>query len=77
MPSRAAGRGRTCYVTLEFLGLPNAKRGDKVRTGYLTAIFSVAQKRTEVLCNPSILGDPQCQAAGENGKYLTAAFPGP
>ena len=26
-------RGRKCYVTTAFLGVPNAKRGDKIRSG--------------------------------------------
>ena len=42
-----------------FSGVPNTKRGDKIRSGYLTLAFSGAQKRAELLHNPCILGDPQ------------------
>ena len=68
-PSRGPKRGRYCYVTHAFLGVPNAKRGDKIkRSGYLTPAFSAAQKSTKLLCNPYILGGLQRQARGQNKK---------
>ena len=33
-------RGRKCYITPAFSGVPNAKRGEKIRSGYLTPAFS-------------------------------------
>ena len=51
-------------------GVPNAKCGEKVRSGYLTLAFSGAKKRAEVLRNLCILGGPQRQAWGENQKWL-------
>ena len=68
--SQGPKRGRNCYVTPAFTGIPNAKRGDKIRSGYLTFAFSGAQKRAEVLRNPCILGDPQRQVRGQNQKWL-------
>ena len=70
MPSRGPRRGWNCYVTPAFLGVPNAKRGDKIRRGYLTHAFSGAQKRVELLRNPCILGGPWRQARGQNQKGL-------
>ena len=51
-------------------GIPNAKRGEKMRSGYLTRAFAGAQKRAELLHNPCILEDSQRQARGENEKWL-------
>ena len=56
--SQGPKRGRNCYVTPAFPGIPNAKRGDKIRIGYLTLAFSGAQKRAELVRNPCIHGDP-------------------
>ena len=49
-------RGRKCYITPAFSGVPNAKRGEKIRGGYLTPSFWGAQKRAEVLHNPASFG---------------------
>ena len=60
LPSRGPKRGRKCYVTPAFSGVPNAKcgeqnqkgsptKGNKIRSGCLTPAFSTAQKRAEVL----------------------------
>ena len=38
LPSREPKRGRKCYVTPAFSGVPN--KGDKIRSGYLTPAFS-------------------------------------
>ena len=58
------------YITLAFSEVPNAKRGDKIRSGYFTLAFSGAQKRAEMLHHPYSLGGLQCQARGENQKWL-------
>ena len=58
LPSRGPKKGRKCYVTPAFSGIPNAKRGEqnqkwsstkgnKIRSGYLTPAFPGAQKRAE------------------------------
>ena len=70
LPSRGPKRGRNCYVTLAFSGIPNANREEEIRSGYLTLAFSGAQERTELLRNPCVLGDPQRQPRGENQKWL-------
>ena len=70
LPSLGPKRGQNCYVSPAFLGVPNAKRGDKIRSEYLTPAFSGAEKRAEVLRDPCMLGDPQRQAQGENQKWL-------
>ena len=41
-PSQRPKRGRNCYVTHAFSGVPNAKRGEKIRIGYLPLTFSGA-----------------------------------
>ena len=33
-------RGWKCYISPAFSGVPNAKRGEKIRSGYLTPAFS-------------------------------------
>ena len=68
--SRGPKRGHNCYIIPAFSRIPNAKRGEKMRSGYLTPAFSGAQKRAELLRNPCILGYPQPQARGENQKWL-------
>ena len=70
LPSRGPKRGRKCYVSPTLSEVPNAKRGEKLRSGCLTPPFSGAQKRAESLRNPCILGVPQRQARGENQKWL-------
>ena len=42
MPSRGPKRMHNSYVTPAFSGVPNAKRGDKIRSGHLTDAFSGA-----------------------------------
>ena len=59
LSSRRPKRGRKCYITSAFLGIPNI--GDKVKSGCLTLAFSGAQKRAEMLRHPCILRDPQHQ----------------
>ena len=58
LPSQGSKRGQKCYITPEFSGVPNAKRGEKIETiiGYLTLAFSGAQKRAEMLRHLCILG---------------------
>ena len=67
-PSSGPRRGRNSYVTLALSGVPNAKRGEKIRIGYLTLAFSGVQKKAELLSNPYLLGGPQRHAQGENEK---------
>ena len=69
LPSRGPRRGRKSYVTPTFSGIPNAKRGEKIRTGYLTPAFSGAQKRAEML-------RPQTKGDKIRIGYLTPAFSG-
>ena len=57
--SRGPKIKRNYYVTPAFSGVPNAKRGDKIRSGHLTRAFSGAKKRAELPSNPCILGSPQ------------------
>ena len=61
LPSQGPKRGRNCYVTLAFSGVPITKRTDKIRSGYLTPAFLGVQKRA-LLRNPCILGGPHRQA---------------
>ena len=76
LPSRGPKRGRKCYVTPAFLGIPNAKRGEKIRIGCLTPDFSRAQKTAEMLRHPCILGGPQTKGEKIRSGYLTPAFSG-
>ena len=69
-PSWGPKRGRICYVTPTFSGIPNTKhgqqnqkwsptKGNKIRSGCLTPAFSGAQKRAEMLHHPCILRSPR------------------
>ena len=40
VPSGAPERGHNCYVIPQFLGVPNAKQREKIRSGYVTPAFS-------------------------------------
>ena len=64
------------YVTPTFSGVPNAKRGLKIRSGCLTPTFSGAQKRVELLHNPYILEGPQQRGGKIRSGHLTPAFSG-
>ena len=46
LPSQVPKRGRNGYVTPKFLGVPNPKRGEKIRRGYIVP-FVGPQKRAE------------------------------
>ena len=59
-----------CYATPTILGVPNGKRAEEIRSGYLTHTFSGAEKRAELLRNPCILGGPERHGWGENQKWL-------
>ena len=47
LPCEGPKRGQNYDVTLVFSGVPN--KGDKIRSGYLTAALSRAQKRAALL----------------------------
>ena len=63
--------GGSATYPLHSRGVPNAKRKEKIRSGYLTRAFSGAQKRAEVLRIPYIFGGPIRQAHGQNQKWPT------
>ena len=48
LPSRGPTSGRKCCVTLAFSGVPNAKRGVKIRSGCLTPAFSGGPKKVGI-----------------------------
>ena len=72
LPSRGPKTGRKCYITPAISRVPNAKHGEKIRSGYLTLAFSGAQNRAELLRNPCSIEGPQHQARGQNQKWPTA-----
>ena len=73
LASRRPIRGQNCYVNPAFSGIPNAKRGDEIKSGYLIPAFSGAHKRAELLCNACILGDPQQR--GRKSEVATPPLP--
>ena len=66
LPSRGPKRGRKCYATPAFSGVPN--EGGKIISAYLTAALSETKKRAEVLRNPCILGCTKQR--GQRQKWL-------
>ena len=51
-------------------------KGNKIRSGCLTLVFSGAQKRAEMLRHPCILRDPQTKGDKIRSGSLTPAFSG-
>ena len=72
LPYQGPKRGRKCYITPAFSGVPSKEK--KIRRGCLTPAFSGAQKRAELLCSLCILGGPQRQPQGVNQKWLTHPY---
>ena len=53
IPNSPYNGGRKCYITPAFSGVPNAKRGEKIRSGYLTPAFSgVPNKGDKIKVGP-------------------------
>ena len=61
LPSRGHRRGRKCYVTPSYSGVPNAKRAEKIRSACLTPASSETNKRAEVLHYPTLSGVPNAR----------------
>ena len=89
--SRGPKRRRDCYETPAFLGVPNARRGQNIRSGCFTRAFSGAQKRKEwrrELCifkapqhegrKPEVASSPLPSRGPKRGRkgYLTATCSG-
>ena len=79
LPSWGPKRGRNCYATPAFSGVPNVKRGEqnqkwsptkgnKIRSGCLTPAFSGSQKRAEMHVTPTFSGIPN--KGEQNQKWL-------
>ena len=66
MPSRGPRSGRKSYSTPALLGVPNGKRGEKIRFGCFTLAFSTAHKWAELLRNPYVLGGPETRRQNQN-----------
>ena len=64
-PSWGPKRGRSCYVTPASLGLPNAKRKERIRSGYLTPAFSNAHNGAELLSLLHSRGSPNKETKSE------------
>ena len=69
-PSREPKRGRKCYVTLAFSGVPNVKHGEKIRSGCLTPAPRGPERGRNCYVTPAFLGVPkkgdkhgQCRAS--------------
>ena len=73
LPSRGPTIGRNCRITPAFSGVPNVKRGEKIRSGSLTHAFSQAHKWAEWQRNPCIIGGPQTREQNRSG-CLTPTF---
>ena len=52
VPSRGPKRGRNCYITPAFSGVPCAKRADKLRIGHLTRGFLGGPKEGGIATYP-------------------------
>ena len=72
-----AQRGRRCYVTLAFSGVPNAKHGEKLKSGYLTLAFSGPKRGRKCHVTPTFSGVPNAKRREKIRRgYLTLAFSG-
>ena len=63
--SRGPRSGQICYVTPALLEVP--RRGDKIKSGYITLAFTEARKGVALLRNPCVLWSPQKR--GQNQKW--------
>ena len=66
IPSRGPTSGQNCCITPAFSGVP--RRGDSIKSGYITLAFQGAHKWVELLrhhCHP---GGPQ--KSGQNQKWV-------
>ena len=73
LPPLGPKRGQKCYVTPTFSGVP--KQGDKIKSGYLTASFSGAQKGANAT-SPLHSRGPQTKGDTIRSGYLTPSFSG-
>ena len=74
LTSRGAQKRVELLRNYAFLGVPNAKRGEKIRNSYLTLAFSGAQKRAGLLCYGCILRGPQSKGKKIRKGYLIPSF---
>ena len=74
LPSRGPRRGRKCYVIPAFSGVPDAKRREKFRSGYLTPAFSAGQRGRKCYVTPAFSWVPN---AKRGKKIKRAASPLP
>ena len=77
LPCWGPKRGRDCYVTPAFSGIPNTKQGEKIRSGYLTPAFPGAKTGRECSVTPTFSGVLTAKHEEKiRSGYLTPAFPG-
>ena len=50
--------GRNCYIAAAFSVLPNAKRGDKITSGYLSPAFRGPKRGRICYATPTFSGVP-------------------
>ena len=75
LPSRGLTRGQNCYVNLAFAEIPNAKRGDEIRSGYVIVAFSGATRGWNCYVTPAFSGAPNAKPRDKiRSGYLTRAF---
>ena len=74
LPSQGPKRGRSCYETFAFSEVPNAKRGEKIRSGCLTTAFSGARRGRKCYVTPAFLGLPR---KGTNMAHIRPVQKGP
>ena len=72
--SRRPKRGRKCYVTLAFSGVPNAKRREQNQKWLPHPYFVRGQERAEMLHHSCILGGPQHQARGAKSEVAASTL---
>ena len=61
LPSRGRIRGPNCYVTAALLGAPTAKRGNKIKSCYLTPALSGPERGRNCYATPTFSGAPDAK----------------
>ena len=75
--SQGPRRGRKCYGTPAFSGVPNAKCGERMSTRYLTPTFSGPRRGRKCYVTLALPGVPDAKRRGKiRSGYLTPAFSG-
>ena len=74
-PSPGPKSGQNCYVTPTFSGVPNAKHGEKIRTGCLIPAFSGVPKKGGIATQPLHSRGSPTPSTGRKSEPAASSLP--